>query len=140
MSTLRPYHPGWRRLCPSASTHRDGFGVKFRDELDSGIEFASVACMPSKSFLDGSGMRWRIWSTVPVSGAVINSGFEKGWLTFESEGGSLRRLAPIPSGWEHLSDDGLVTLLRQSNEVPRHTGPMQRIPRPETERDSRDGR
>ena len=53
--------------------------------------------MASKDFTDASGMNWRVWNTVPISGAVINPGFEKGWLTFESDSGSLRRLAPIPA-------------------------------------------
>jgi len=86
--------------------------------------------MPSKYFLDRAGRRWRIWSTIPVSGAVINPGFEKGWLTLESSDGSLRRLAPIPAGWEELPDDRLLMLLESSKEVPRHTGPMRRVSNP----------
>jgi hypothetical protein len=86
--------------------------------------------MASKDFTDASGMNWRVWNTVPISGAVINPGFEKGWLTFESDSGSLRRLAPIPAGWEQLPGDRLAELLRSANEVPRHTGPMGRVTRP----------
>jgi hypothetical protein len=62
-----------------------------------------------------------------VSGAVINPGFEKGWLTFESDAGALRRLAPVPAGWEALSEERLIALLDSSKVVPRHTGPMRRI-------------
>jgi hypothetical protein len=85
-------------------------------------------------------MRWRIWNTVPISGAVINPGFEKGWLTFESDDGALRRLAPIPDGWEDLSDDRLLGLLGVSKEVPRHTGPVRRVVHPSPEPDSTDQR
>jgi hypothetical protein len=92
--------------------------------------------MPSKDFTDASGMKWRVWNTVPVSGAVINPGFEKGWLTFESDAGALRRLAPVPSGWEHLPANRLLELLGAANEVPRHTGPMRRVPRPESGADA----
>lgn len=92
--------------------------------------------MPSKDFTDASGMKWRVWNTVPVSGAVINPGFEKGWLTFESDAGALRRLAPVPSGWEHLPANQLLELLGAANEVPRHTGPMRRVPRPESGADA----
>ena len=92
--------------------------------------------MPSKDFTDASGMAWRVWNTVPVSGAVINPGFEKGWLTFESDAGALRRLAPIPAGWEHLQPGRLMELLHAAKEVPRHTGPMRRAPRPESGADA----
>ena len=86
--------------------------------------------------MDASGMKWRVWNTVPVSGAVINPGFEKGWLTFESDAGALRRLAPTPSGWEDLPASRLVDLLSTATEVPRHTGPMRRVARPESGADA----
>ena len=95
--------------------------------------------MPSKDFTDASGMKWRVWNTVPISGAVINAaGFEKGWLTFESDAGTLRRLAPVPSGWEHLPASQLLELLNTANEVPRHTGPMRRVSRPDSGADAPD--
>ena len=86
--------------------------------------------MASRDFEDATGMSWRVWNTVPISGAVITPGFEKGWLTFESTSGALRRLAPIPKGWEHLSDDRLIVLLRSANGVPRHTAPIHRVVQP----------
>jgi hypothetical protein len=92
--------------------------------------------MPSKDFTDASGMGWRVWNTVPVSGAVINPGFEKGWLTFESDAGALRRLAPIPAAWEQLPLNRLIDLLNLANEVPRHTGPIRRVARPGSEADA----
>lgn len=93
--------------------------------------------MASREFEDASGLAWRVWNTVPTSGAVINNpGFEKGWLTFESETGMLRRLAPVPPGWEGLPSDRLELLLRNAAEVPRHTGPIHRVSRP-IPRDSR---
>jgi hypothetical protein len=90
-----------------------------------------LGCMASRNFTDPNGMHWQVWNTVPISGAVINPGFDKGWLTFESEMGALRRLAPVPAGWEDLPDERLVLLLRRSTEVPRHTGPMRRMTPPE---------
>jgi hypothetical protein len=93
--------------------------------------------MPSKDFTDASGMKWRVWNTVPVSGAVINAaGFEKGWLTFESDAGALRRLAPVPSGWDQLPANRLLDLLKSANEVPRHTGPMRRVSLPDSGADA----
>jgi len=87
--------------------------------------------MASRDFTEPNGTYWQVWSTVPIRGAVINPGFDKGWLTFESETGALRRLAPVPPGWEQLADESLVLLLRTSAEVPRHTGPMRRMTPPE---------
>ena len=87
--------------------------------------------MATRDFEDGRGISWRVWSTVPISGAVINSGFENGWLTFESSAGSLRRLAPIPAGWEAVPSERLAALCEAATEVPRHTGPFRRVPRPD---------
>ena len=86
--------------------------------------------MATRVFQDGSGESWRVWNTVPVSGAVINPGFEKGWLTFESASGALRRLAPVPEGWEDFSSERLDLLCRAATNVPRHTGPFRRITLP----------
>lgn len=115
------YDPERMRLC--------------RRPFRSGIDLAQHGRMPSKDFTDASGMTWRVWNTVPVSGAVINPGFEKGWLTFESDAGALRRLAPIPPEWEQLPASRLVELLDKANEVPRHTGPMRRVARPDAGKD-----
>lgn len=87
--------------------------------------------MPSREFEDSAGVVWRVWNTVPMSGAVINNpGFEKGWLTFESETGSLRRLAPVPPGWETFPRERLEALLGTAAGVPRHTGPIRRVSGP----------
>ena len=83
--------------------------------------------MAARDFQDGNGITWRVWSTVPISGAVINRGFAKGWLTFESSGGTLRRLAPIPDGWEDVSSERLDLFCRAATQVPRHTGPFRRV-------------
>jgi hypothetical protein len=69
--------------------------------------------MAYKEFLDSTKMSWRVWATYPTVGKVLSSGFEKGWLTFESDSDH-RRLAPIPPGWEDLSDAGLRVLLKEA--------------------------
>lgn len=85
--------------------------------------------MPSRDFVDSAGAVWRVWSTVPIMGAVLTPGFENGWLTFESNAGVLRRLAPIPEGWDVVSAERLELYCRAANEVPRHTGPLRRAHR-----------
>lgn len=107
---------------------------------DFGVESSllQLGYMASRNFADLSGMKWHVWNTVPISGAVINPGFEKGWLTFESESGALRRLAPVPDGWEGFPAERLVFLLEKSKAVPRHTGPMRRVAPDGVDRDSPD--
>jgi len=62
--------------------------------------------MPVRSFVDAEGMHWRVWATIPSGVSVLSSGFDKGWLTFESEN-LLRRLTPIPRDWEEASHSRL---------------------------------
>lgn len=87
--------------------------------------------MASRDYVDSEGRAWRVWSTVPMMGAVLTPGFEGGWLTFESEEGILRRLAPIPEGWEGVPTETLELYCSTAKEVPRHTGPLKRVRRPE---------
>lgn len=74
--------------------------------------------MQSRTFLDRSGMRWHVWSTVPSRASILGPDFGQGWLTFESAV-SRRRLAPIPPQWEGLSEERLEQLCRTAREVPR---------------------
>lgn len=78
--------------------------------------------MPLREFVDSKGVRWRVWSTMPISAVTLTSGFERGWLTFECEE-CLRRLAPIPDGWDGLGEDRLELLCKAAVDVPRRTGP-----------------
>jgi hypothetical protein len=43
---------------------------------------------------------------------VLTPGYERGWLAFQVQGDERvrRRLAPIPSGWEGMSDAELAAL------------------------------
>jgi hypothetical protein len=95
--------------------------------------------MPSRDFVDSTGADWRVWSTVPMMGAVLTPGFEGGWLTFESGAGALRRLAPIPEDWDSVPAERLELYCRAAKEVPRHTGPLKRVNRPEDETRPDDG-
>src|SRR5262245_56959135 len=80
--------------------------------------------MPIRSFVDADGVNWRVWATTPSSGTVLSSGFEQGWLTFEGESGGLRRLAPIPHGWEGVETQRLCLFCRAAKEMPRRTTPV----------------
>ena len=70
--------------------------------------------MAYKEFDDAAGIKWRVWETFPTVGKIYSSGFEKGWLTFESTLGR-RRLAPIPARWETFDEDKLRLLLKAAD-------------------------
>lgn len=83
----------------------------------------AAAAMAYREFVDSQGREWRVWSTVPSAPRALTSGFERGWLTFES-GHELRRHAPIPEGWSELSVQRLELLCRSATPATtRHTPP-----------------
>ena len=86
--------------------------------------------MASRNFVDSRGVEWRAWSTVPEGSTVLSSDYAQGWLTFESAD-ALRRLVPIPPGWDAVPDERLELFCRLAAEVPRHTGPFARLRRDE---------
>jgi hypothetical protein len=91
--------------------------------------------MSYREFWDQSGVRWEVWEVQPAllerrlypddtpadidrrtttrKRAPVAHELRFGWLVFES-GGSKRRLAPVPPGWERLDDEGLSGLLTQA--------------------------
>jgi len=53
--------------------------------------------------------------------AKVTSGYEQGWLTFESSD-EKRRLAPVPAGWESYSSERLELLSRMAHAVEQRFG------------------
>ncbi|HYD54580.1 MAG TPA: hypothetical protein VEA99_18240 [Gemmatimonadaceae bacterium] len=87
--------------------------------------------MASREFTDSEGRSWNVWNTIPVVAMrSMPADHADGWLTFEC-GDQLRRLAPVPEGWESASTERLELMCRAAQEVQRRTGPFARIPRPE---------
>lgn len=76
--------------------------------------------MPIREFTDSVGVQWRVWATKPIPGAVYDESLKSGWLTFESAD-ARKRLAPIPSGWEHASTERLELMCRAA-EAARRSG------------------
>src|SRR5213595_2401957 len=91
--------------------------------------------MPHRRFQDEGGRWWDVWDTRPTiidrrAGRERRTGgraasdrrqkaeprvavepeFRKGWLAFQS-GSEWRRLAPIPEGWDSMSENELLALL-----------------------------
>ena len=79
---------------------------------------ALVIGMAYREFVDSRDVVWRVWSTVPSDGGHLHGGFQHGWLTFEG-GNELRRLTPIPSGWETAPREHLEHLCRDARDVKR---------------------
>lgn len=94
--------------------------------------------MPHRKVQDESGRWWDVWDTRPTiidrragrdrrSGTRADAGrrqkseprvavepqFRDGWLAFQS-GTEWRRLAPIPDGWDTLSEPALLDLLAKA--------------------------
>jgi len=53
--------------------------------------------------------------------AAVTSGYERGWLSFQSSE-EKRRLAPVPAGWESCSTERLELLCRMAHAVPLRFG------------------
>ena len=80
-----------------------------------------VAGMAYREFTDSKGVAWRAWSTVPEGRIVLSSDYERGWLTFDS-GTEVRRLVPIPNGWEEAPEERLELMCRAAIKAPRQSG------------------
>jgi hypothetical protein len=82
-----------------------------------------------REFTDTQGKRWLVYTVgtaahgVDVSRRYLPDEYRQGWLAFES-GERKLRLAPVPSGWDELTDAQLRELLAQARptESTRPTG------------------
>lgn len=93
--------------------------------------------MAHRTFRDELGREWDVWEVVPTAverrmakapprasvaerrrvqetRVVVPDSLQKGWLAFQS-GSERRRLAPIPSEWDEMTDRELVELLNQAD-------------------------
>jgi hypothetical protein len=70
--------------------------------------------MNSRRFTDTTGTEWRVRATVPSSrgAGALPDAYSRGWLVFESSAGLVKRLAPIPEGWETADESSLEQLSR----------------------------
>ena len=73
--------------------------------------------MAFREFVDSLGTSWKVWNNVPLASAMLTGEMKHGWLTFESNTRCVRRLAPVPEGWEQLSTEQLEQLCARAVEV-----------------------
>jgi hypothetical protein len=71
--------------------------------------------MALREFTDPSGRHWRVWDTYPDKPQLVRPGYENGWLSFETDGGEKRRLAPFPADWHGLDDAALTGLIQAAH-------------------------
>jgi hypothetical protein len=94
--------------------------------------------MSYREFRDPAGVRWEVWEVQPAllerrlrldetpdldrrttarKRAPVAHELRFGWLVFEAEGaeGTKKRLAPVPSGWASLDEEGLNGLLARAS-------------------------
>lgn len=72
--------------------------------------------MANREFVDSKGVAWRVWNT--AGSRMLTADYAVGWLTFECDG-CLRRLAPIPAGWERASAAELERFCAEATETRR---------------------
>jgi len=95
--------------------------------------------MSHRIFTDATGRRWEVWSVQPSkverrrinygpppavserrrvseTRAFIGERWANGWLAFHTMG-ERRRLAPFPADWAQRSDEELVALCDQAEQV-----------------------
>jgi hypothetical protein len=94
--------------------------------------------MPVREFRDEGGTAWRVWCILPESIHPVTRAedyladcYQLGWLVFETtDGAKKRRLCPFPRDWENSDENGLRSMLGQSEAVrPRRTSKEQALDR-----------
>jgi hypothetical protein len=101
---------------------KEVISVRRRQRIRSSPEVPASAPSPtSRSVRAPDGREWRVFAVFPstrTGRAVVRDTYARGWLSFDSQD-ETRRLAPIPEGWDTLSDDELVQLCERGESSPR---------------------
>ena len=83
--------------------------------------------MALREFTDEDGVEWKAWDVTPEQMHPLTAAEDyladmlSGWLCFESVRGR-RRLAPYPSDWDAMSDEGFRKLLARATPVVSRVG------------------
>ena len=88
--------------------------------------------MAHRKIVDNEEKEWDVWAvTTPTSSArrvLVQAELQAGWLAFQC-GDQRRRLAPLPPGWDEMSDHALLELMGQANPIqPRVMRPLNVTP------------
>ena len=79
-----------------------------------------------RMFMDDRGVQWDAFSVYPSRATTGRSSlpapYHEGWLSLQCSN-EIRRLTPIPEGWQELSREALCQLLSKAAVAPRRTRP-----------------
>jgi hypothetical protein len=75
-----------------------------------------------REFRDAAGVQWSVFLAIPHSAPserekILPEAYRLGWLVFECDV-ERRRLAPVPTSWETMTDDELDLLRIRADVVP----------------------
>jgi hypothetical protein len=88
--------------------------------------------MAHRRIIDSQEQVWDVWAvTTPTSSTrriLVQADLQSGWLAFQC-GDQRRRLAPLPAGWDEMSDHALLGLMNQASPIqPRVMRPLNVTP------------
>jgi len=76
--------------------------------------------MAHRRIVDKQEQVWDVWAvTTPVVSTrriLVQADLQSGWLAFQC-GEQRRRLAPLPVGWDEMSDQALLGLMDQASPI-----------------------
>ena len=114
-------------LSTASQAAKDAVSVRlklrsFRKAEKRGAAADVSARARQRIFDDIRGKRWHVYAVHPSSAGAervaLPEGFREGWLTFESAE-EMRRVAPIPEGWDELPIDDLRQLCHKAPATPK---------------------
>lgn len=76
--------------------------------------------MAHRRIVDNEEQVWDVWevrtSATTSRRILVQPDLQAGWLAFQC-GEQRRRLAPLPTGWDEMSDHALLGLMDQANPI-----------------------
>jgi hypothetical protein len=76
--------------------------------------------MAHRRIVDNEEQVWDVWEVrTPIATTrriLVQADLQAGWLAFQC-GEQRRRLAPLPTGWDEMSDHALLGLMDQANPI-----------------------
>jgi hypothetical protein len=76
--------------------------------------------MAHRRIVDNEEQVWDVWEvTTPTAASrriLVQAELQAGWLAFQC-GEQRRRLAPLPAGWDEMTDHALLDLIEQASPI-----------------------